>query len=176
MLRTFQNVSPKIHRSAFIHPSAELIGRVVVRKDASLWPMVVLRGDIETITIGEQANVQDSTVVHTSRGLPTVLSKGVTIGHGAILHGTRIGEYCLIGMGAILLDGCVIGKECIVGAGAVVPEHVKIPPRSLVLGVPGRVIRPLRPDELRLLHQRAKDYVGYAAQHRETSMPISDSR
>ena len=154
-----------IHSTAFIHSSSELIGRVVIKKNASIWPMVVLRGDIERITIGFEANVQDATVMHTSKGLPVVLGTGVTVGHGAIVHGARIGAYSLIGMGAILLDGCRIGAECLIGAGAVVPEHVKIPPRSLVLGIPGKVVRKLRPEELAMLHQRAKDYVRYAASH-----------
>lgn len=171
MRRRFQEAVPQVHASAYVHPSAELIGRVTLKKDASIWPLVVLRGDIERITIGEQANVQDSTVIHTSRKLPVTLGKGVTVGHAAVIHGSRVGDYCLIGMGAILLDGSVIGSECLVGAGAVVTEHVKIPPRSLVLGMPGKVIRKLRPDELRLLHQRAKDYVLYADQHRKTSFP-----
>ena len=160
---------PRIHPTAFIHDSAEIIGRVQIQKKASIWPLVVLRGDIERITIGEGANVQDSTVMHTSRGIPVILGKGVTIGHGVIVHGARIGDYSLIGMGAILLDGCVIGKECLIGAGALISEGMKIPPRSLVLGIPGRVKRPLRREELALLHKRPKDYVRYAAQHRQTS-------
>ena len=139
MRRSFADERPRIHPSAFVHPSAEVIGRVILKKNASVWPMVVLRGDIEPITIGVDANVQDATVMHTSKGLPVVLETGVTIGHGAIVHGARIGKYSLIGMGAILLDGCRIGAECLVGAGAVVPEHVRIPPRSLVLGIPGKV-------------------------------------
>ncbi len=169
MFRSFQKDKPKIHPSAFIHPSAEIIGRVVLKKNASIWPMVVLRGDIETITIGESANVQDASVMHTTRGIPVHLGKGVTVGHGAIIHGSRIGDYCLIGMGAILLDGSVIGKECLIGAGALIPEGAKIPPRSLVLGMPGRVKRKLRAEELSLLHRRAKDYVRYAAEHRAGS-------
>jgi carbonic anhydrase/acetyltransferase-like protein (isoleucine patch superfamily) len=169
MLRRFQEAFPKIHPTAFVHESAEVIGRVTLKKDASIWPMVVLRGDIERIEIGEQSNVQDSSVMHTSRGLPVVLAQGVTIGHAAVVHGSRIGAFSLIGMGAILLDGSVIGKECLIGAGAVVAEHVRIPPRSLVLGVPGRVVRKLRPDEIKMMHQRAKDYVRYAQQHREGS-------
>ncbi len=173
MFWTHENHLPRIHPSAFVHSSAELIGRVVIKKDASLWPMVVLRGDIETITIGERSNVQDSTVVHTTQGLPTRLGMGVTVGHGAVLHGTRISDFSLIGMGAILLDGSVIGKECLVGAGAVVPERMRIPPRSLVLGIPGKVVRRLRPNEIAELHKRAADYVTYAAQHRQTSQPIS---
>src|SRR4051812_29619613 len=100
MKRTFEEATPQIHPSAFVHPSAEIIGRVTLAKDASIWPKVVLRGDIERILIGVQSNVQDGTVAHTSRGLPVVLGTGVTIGHAAILHGTRIGDYSLIGMGA----------------------------------------------------------------------------
>jgi carbonic anhydrase/acetyltransferase-like protein (isoleucine patch superfamily) len=176
MLRRFQEATPRIHSSAYVHPSAEIIGRVTLQKNSSIWPMVVLRGDIERITVGEMCNVQDNTVVHTTRGLPVVLSKGVTIGHSAVIHGTRVGPYCLIGMGAILLDGSRIGPECLIGAGAVVTENARIPARSLVLGVPGKVVRRLRPDELALLHRRAKDYVRYARQHREESSPASPHR
>ena len=172
MLRSFASTRPRIHPTAYIHPSSEIIGRVQIHRKASIWPMVVLRGDIEPIVIGEMSNVQDSTVIHTSRGIPVVLGKGVTIGHGAIIHGARIGDYSLIGMGAILLDGCVIGKECLIGAGALVSEGMKIPPRSLVIGLPGRVKRPLNREELALLHRRPKDYVRYADQHRQTSQPI----
>src|SRR5882762_11792658 len=111
MQRKFQDTWPTIHPTAYVHPSAELIGRVILKKDASIWPLVVLRGDIEYITVGEQCNIQDSTVVHTSHDIPVVLGKGVTVGHAAIIHGARVGAYSLIGMGAILLDGSVIGSE-----------------------------------------------------------------
>jgi len=171
MRRRFQEAVPKIHPTAYVHPSAEVIGRVTLNKESSIWPLVVLRGDIEQITVGEQCNVQDSTVLHTSRGLPVVLGKGVTVGHAAIIHGSRVGSYSLIGMGAILLDGSVIGSECLIGAGAVVTEHARIPPRSLVLGVPGKVVRKLNREELKLLHHRPKDYVRYAHQHRTQSSP-----
>lgn len=172
MLRSFKGSSPLLHPTAFVHESAEVIGRVVVEKDVSIWPGVILRGDIEPITLGEQSNVQDGSIAHTSHGIPVVLGKGVTVGHGAILHGTRIGDYSLIGMGAILLDGSVIGEECLVAAGALVSEHVQIPPRSLVLGVPGKVVRSLKPEEIDMLHKRAQDYVRYAQEHRESSRPI----
>ncbi len=171
MLRRFQKAIPQIHPTAYVHPSAEIIGRVRLGKDASIWPQVVLRGDIELIKVGEMCNIQDATVVHTTRKIPVTLEKGVTVGHGAILHGTHIGAFSLIGMGAILLDGSVIGRECLIGAGALVSENVQVPPRSLVLGLPGKVIRKLRPEELQLLHQRAKDYVRYANQHRKESSP-----
>jgi carbonic anhydrase/acetyltransferase-like protein (isoleucine patch superfamily) len=172
MFRSFQKDCPRIHPTAFVHDSAEIIGRVIIKKQASIWPMVVLRGDIETITIGEASNVQDSTVIHTSHRIPVVLGKNVTVGHGAVIHGARIGDNCLVGMGAILLDGCVIGKECLIGAGALISEGMKIPPRSLVLGIPGRVKRSINRKELELLHKRPKDYVRYAAQHREGSHPL----
>jgi len=166
MFRSFKENSPKIHPSAFVHPSAEVIGRVSIAARASVWPMTVLRGDIEPIRIGAETNVQDGAILHTSHKIPVILGKGVTVGHGAIVHGARVGDYCLIGMGAILLDGCVIGRECLIGAGTLIPEGMKVPPRSLVLGLPGRVKRPLRRDELALLHKRPKDYVRYAHQHR----------
>jgi carbonic anhydrase/acetyltransferase-like protein (isoleucine patch superfamily) len=175
MKRTFKEANPQIHPTAFVHPSAELIGRVRIHKQASIWPMAVLRGDIEPITIGPLSNVQDGAICHTSRGLPVVLGKGVTVGHGAIVHGAKIGDFSLIGMGAILLDGAIIGKECLIGAGALVPEGIRIPPRSLVLGIPGKVIRPLRAKELRTLHTRPRDYVRYAEEHRKTSSPCLHS-
>jgi len=134
--------------------------------------MAVLRGDIEPITIGEASNVQDGCVLHTSRRIPVVLGRGVTLGHGAIIHGARVGDYSLIGMGAILLDRCVIGKECLVGAGTLIPEGMRIQPRSFVLGVPGRIRRTLRREELALLRRRSADYVRYARQHQQSSRPI----
>lgn len=173
MRRSFKQHKPQVHPTAYVHDSAELIGRVKLHRNSSIWPQVVLRGDIEPIVIGEGSNVQDATVMHTSKNIPVVLGKGVTIGHGAIVHGARIGDYSLVGMGAILLDGCVIGKECLIGAGALISENVRIPPRSLVLGVPGRVKRPLTRDELKLLHKRPKDYVRYAKDHRLHSRLIS---
>jgi carbonic anhydrase/acetyltransferase-like protein (isoleucine patch superfamily) len=172
MLRSFFRDVPRLHATGYIHDSAEIIGRVTIKKNASIWPMVVLRGDIEPITIGEDSNVQDAVVMHTARGVPVVLGKGVTVGHSAVVHGAKVGDYCLIGMGAILLDGCVIGKECLIGAGALVPEGMKVPPRSLVVGVPGRVKRPITAKERRLLHERAKNYIRYAQEHSRGSRPL----
>jgi carbonic anhydrase/acetyltransferase-like protein (isoleucine patch superfamily) len=172
MLRRFKEAEPLIHPAAYVHDSAEIIGRVTIKKNANIWPLVVMRGDIERITIGEDANVQDGTMVHTDYGKPVVLGRGVTVGHAAIIHGAHVGDFSLIGMGAILLDGSVIGKECLVGAGALVPQGVHIPPRSLVLGLPGRVVRKLTPQEVRKLHSNAKDYVAFAAEHLKTSYPV----
>jgi carbonic anhydrase/acetyltransferase-like protein (isoleucine patch superfamily) len=170
--RRFQESSPRIHPSAFVHESTEVIGRVIIRHKASIWPLVVLRGDIEPIIIGPETNIQDSAILHTSHGIPVVLGKGVTVGHGAIIHGARVGDYSLIGMGAILLDGCVVGPECLIGAGALISEGMKIPARSLVLGIPGRIKRSLRREELALLHKRPKDYVQYARAHVRFSRPV----
>jgi carbonic anhydrase/acetyltransferase-like protein (isoleucine patch superfamily) len=175
MIATFKRSKPRIHQTAFVHSSAQLIGRVVIARDASIWPTVVLRGDIEPIVIGPQSNVQDGSICHTSLKLPVVVGRGVTVGHGAIVHGARVGDYCLIGMGAILLDGCVFGRECLVGAGTLVREGMRVPARSVVLGVPGRVVRKVTPAEIRLFHRRAQDYLRYARDHESHSRPVEIS-
>ncbi len=166
MLRPSGKNLPRIHRTAYIDPSASVIGRAYIRKDASVWPGAVLRGDIEPITLGEGCNVQDGAILHTSWRLPVRLGTGVTVGHAAIVHGARVGDFSLIGMGAVLLDGCVIGRECIVGAGALVPEGERVPPRSLVVGLPAKVIRRLTGREIAFLHRRAHEYVLLAKRHR----------
>jgi len=124
-----------------IHPTAVIIGNVVLGDRVSVWPLVVIRGDNDQITIGDDSNVQDGTVIHADPGLPTTIGKRVAIGHRAIVHGSTIEDNCLIGMGAILLNGVHVGTGSIVGAGAVCREGMRIPPNSLVLGVPGRITR-----------------------------------
>lgn len=125
----------------FIHPTAVVLGNVIFGDRVSVWPTVVIRGDNDRITIGDDCNVQDGTVIHADPGLPTTIGKRVAIGHRAIVHGSVIEDDCLIGMGAILLNGVHVGTGSIVGAGAVCREGMKIPPNSLVLGIPGRVTR-----------------------------------
>jgi carbonic anhydrase/acetyltransferase-like protein (isoleucine patch superfamily) len=171
MLRSFSGSVPKVHASAFVHDSAELIGRVVVGRDASVWPGCVLRGDIDRIVVGERANVQDLTVIHTREGRPTVIGRGVTVGHRVILHGCRIGERALIGMGAIVMEA-TIGARTLIGAGALIPAGMKIPPGVLVLGAPGKVVRRLRPDELRMLVDSERDYVARGKSHASGSRPV----
>ena len=168
MIRTFEKKSPKIHASAFVHDAAEVIGGVTIGKDASVWPMAVLRGDVDDITLGEASNLQDNCVVHCREGLPAVIGKGVTVGHGAVVHGARIGDLCLIGMGAIVMEA-TLGAECIVGAGAMIPKGMKVPPRSLVLGMPAKVARKLTRDELAKLRRSRDSYVQLARRHRTTS-------
>jgi carbonic anhydrase/acetyltransferase-like protein (isoleucine patch superfamily) len=125
----------------FLHPTAVVLGNVVLGDRVSVWPTVVIRGDNDRITIGDDTNVQDGTVVHADPGIPTTIGKRVAIGHRAIVHGSVIEDDCLIGMGAILLNGVHVGTGSIVGAGAVCREGMDIPPNSLVLGIPGRIVR-----------------------------------
>lgn len=148
-----------IDPSAFIARNAEVIGDVHIGPEASVWFGCVIRGDVEEIRIGPRVNVQDLTMVHADAGFPTVIAEEVTIGHRCILHGCRIGRRALIGMGAIVMNGAVIGEEAIVGAGALIPEGKVIPPRSLVLGAPGRVKRDITEAELAGLAHSAEHYV-----------------
>lgn len=168
MIRTFEGRAPKIHPTAFVHDAAEVIGGVTIGKNASVWPMAVMRGDVDDITLGEGSNLQDNCVVHCREGLPAVIGRGVTVGHAAVVHGARVGDLCLIGMGATVMEA-VIGRECIVGANAMIPKGMRIPPRSLVLGIPGKAVRKLTPEELRMLKGSRDSYVRLAARHRATS-------
>lgn len=127
----------------WVAPNAALIGRVVLKRDASVWFSAVLRGDNEVITVGERSNVQDGCVLHTDMGFPLEIGRGCTIGHKAILHGCTIGDNTLVGMGATVLNGARIGRNCIIGANALIAEGKEIPDNSLVVGMPGRVVRQL---------------------------------
>ena len=171
MIRSFDGDRPKLHPTAFVHDSAELIGRVTLDEGSSVWPGCVLRGDIDRIVIGAGSNVQDLTVIHTRDGHPTIVGKGVTVGHRAILHGARVGDRCLIGMGAILMES-VIGAECLIGAGALITAGMKIPPRSLVLGAPAKVVRKLKPAEIRMLKGSERSYRALARRHALTERAV----
>ena len=133
--------APELSPDTWVAPSADLMGRVRLLSGASVWFGAVLRGDNEWITVGEGSNVQDGCVLHTDLGAPLTIGRNCTIGHRAILHGCTIGEQSLIGMGAIVLNHAVVGSRCLIGAGALVPEGKVIPDGSLVLGMPGKVIR-----------------------------------
>ncbi len=171
MIRSFDGARPKLHPTAFVHDSAELIGKVALAEGASVWPGCVLRGDIDAISIGAGSNVQDLTVIHTRAGHPTIVGKGVTVGHRAILHGCRIGDLTLVGMGAVVMEASV-GPRCLIGAGALVTAGMKIPAGSLVLGAPAKVARKLRPEELRMLAASARSYRALARRHAETERAI----
>lgn len=158
---------PKIHETAFVDESASVIGDVVLEENTSVWPSAVLRGDIEQIYIGCCSNVQDNVSIHTSHGLPTRVGKYVTIGHNAVVHGATIDDYTIIGMGAIILDGAKIGKHVIIGAGALVPPGKEIPDYSLVVGVPGKVVRQLSEEEIEWTKKNAEIYMELAKLHLE---------
>jgi gamma-carbonic anhydrase len=162
MLRPFRGVLPRVHPTAFIDDSAQVIGDVEIGEESSVWMAVVIRGDVHRIRIGRRSNVQDGTVVHVmNRTHPTTVGDNVTVGHAALLHGCTIDDRCLIGMGAILLNGAHIGTGSIVAAGTLVVEEMKVPPRSLVMGSPGKVKRPLTDAEVENIQAYADRYVGY---------------
>ena len=133
----------RIHETAWVAPSADLMGDVTLEADASVWYHCVLRGDIGAITVGPRSNIQDLTMVHVDEGVPCTIGSDVGVGHRCILHGCTVEDECLIGMGSILLNGVRIGTGSVVAAGAVIPEGMLVPPRSLVMGVPGRIVRPV---------------------------------
>lgn len=143
----------------WIAPNASVIGNVILHRNASVWFGAVLRGDNEPITIGEDSNVQDGAVMHTDMGSPLTLGRGVTIGHQAMLHGCEVGDYSLIGIGAVVLNGVKIGRNCIIGANALLTEGKVIPDNSLVMGQPGKVVRERDPDHIAVLKMSADHYV-----------------
>lgn len=157
----------KVHPSVFIAHSALIVGDVTIGRDSSVWFNTVIRADTTPITIGQRCNLQEGVIVHADPGYPTIIGDDVTVGHGAIVHGARVGDGCLIGIRAVLLNGASIGADSIVAAGAVVTEEKVIPPRSVVLGVPAHVVRELSPDEVASNRSRAAEYVGKARAFRD---------
>ena len=150
----------------FIAPNASLIGRVVLEDQASVWFNVVIRGDNDPIVIGARSNVQDGSILHTDDGVPLTLGEDVSVGHAVVLHGCTIGNGSLVGIKAVVLNHAVIGRDCLIGAGALVPEGRTIPDRSLVLGVPGKVVRTLSDEEVRGLRDIAHHYVENSKRYR----------
>jgi carbonic anhydrase/acetyltransferase-like protein (isoleucine patch superfamily) len=162
MLRPHRGRLPRVHSSAFIDHSAQVIGDVEIGEESSVWMAVVIRGDVNHIRIGNRSNVQDGTIVHVMKNThPTIIGDDVTIGHAAVIHGCTIEKQCLIGMGAILLNGCRIGTGSIVAAGTLVPEGMEIPPHSLVMGSPAKVKRALGDESLAEIQMYADRYVQY---------------
>ena len=159
-------MSPRTHPTAFVDDSAQVIGDVDIGEESSVWMNVVMRGDVNAIRVGRRTNVQDGTIVHVMSGThPTTIGDNVTIGHGAIVHGCTIENQCLIGMGAILLNGAHIGTGSIVAAGTLVVEHMKVPPKSLVMGSPVKVKRLLTHAEIADIQTYADRYVGYRLEY-----------
>ena len=159
-LYALDGVAPQIDDDVtWIAPYAVLAGQVALGANVGIWFGVVARGDNESITIGAGSNIQEHVVLHTDMGFPLTIGEGCTIGHKAILHGCTIGDHTLVGMGATVLNGAVVGANCLIGAGALVTEGKNIPPGSLVIGAPGKVVRQLEPTEIERLHKSAQGYV-----------------
>jgi carbonic anhydrase/acetyltransferase-like protein (isoleucine patch superfamily) len=161
VLRPYRGIAPRVHASSFIDQSAQVIGDVEIGEESSVWMCAVLRGDVNGIRVGKRSNIQDGTVVHVMRGQGAAIGDSVTIGHGAIVHGCTIEDQCLIGMGAILLNGAHVGTGSIVAAGTLLVEGMKVPPRSLVMGSPGKVKRLLTAAEVTDIQAYADRYAEY---------------
>lgn len=159
-------IRPTIDPAAFVHERAVVLGDVTLGPRVSVWPTAVLRGDSAPIVVGAESNVQDGTIVHADEGLPAIIGARVAIGHRAIVHGCTIEDDCLIAMGAIILNGAHIGSGSLIGAGAVVTEGMRVPPNSLVLGVPGRVVRETSPEMRERMAATVNAYLGLQAEHR----------
>jgi len=169
-----------VDKTAWVAPGAALVGDVTIGREASVWFQATLRGDLAPVEVGEESNVQDHCVLHVERDGPVRLGARVTLGHGAIVHGAVVEDEVLVAMRAVVLSGCRIGRRSIIGAGAVVPEGTSVPEGSLVLGIPARVVRPLRPDEVERVLSNARSYVRLAAAYRRGTIvvpaPATDAR
>jgi carbonic anhydrase/acetyltransferase-like protein (isoleucine patch superfamily) len=162
IVRAYEGKKPRFGQRVFVAENATLIGEVEIGDDASIWYGVVLRGDINHIRIGARSNIQDNSVLHVEYETgPAIVGDEVTVGHSATVHGCTIGRGSLIGIGATVLSHAKVGEYALIGAGALVPEGMEVPPRTLVLGVPGRVKRDLTKEELDRLEQSWKHYVDY---------------
>jgi len=167
MLYRIGDRSPTIHASAYVAPSAQLIGSVVMLEDSSVWFNVVVRGDNDTMTIGPGTNVQDQSMLHTDHGIPLTLGRGCTVGHKVMLHGCEIGDYSLIGMNAVVLNRARIGNYCMIGANALITEGKEIPDGSVVMGSPGKIVRQVTDTERRVLEASGAHYVENARRFRQ---------
>ena len=171
MIAAYDGHAPQLHPTTFVVNSATVVGDVVIGPESSVWFGAVVRGDLEPIRIGARTNIQDNATLHVAGGrFGTTLGDGVTVGHNAVVHGCVVDDGSLIGMGAIVLDGAVIGAESLVGAGALVTPGMRVRPRSLVIGSPARVLRPLTDEELERIRSAAANYVGYARRYRDAGV------
>jgi gamma-carbonic anhydrase len=168
MIRSFRGTHPRIHPTAYVEESAQVVGDVIIGAESSVWFNAVIRGDVHFIRIGDRTNVQDGTVIHVSNGThETILEDEVTIGHNVTLHGCHVERGCLIGIGSIVMDGVRVGEKSLVAAGSLLSPGTQIPPHSLVMGAPGRVKRPLTIEEVAGLDQFWKNYVELIRRYRE---------
>ncbi|WP_066305028.1 gamma carbonic anhydrase family protein [Bacillus sp. FJAT-29814] len=163
----YNGKSPEIHDSVFVAPGAYLIGDVQIGKDSTVWFNAVLRADDGPIIVGERCSIQDNSTIHLYEGFPVIIGDDVTVGHNVILHGCKIGNRSIVGMGSTLLDNVEVGEECIIGANTLLAGGIKIPPRSLVLGSPGKVVRELTEKDLQMLQMSSTHYVQKGKDFRE---------
>lgn len=154
----FKGIHPQISDAVFLADGAKIIGDVAINDGASIWYNSVLRGDVNVVRVGAYTNIQDNCTLHVADNNPCIVGNHVTVGHGVILHGCTVADNCLIGMGAIILNGAEVGENSIIGAGSLITENKKIPPQSLVVGAPGKVIRTLSAEEVQLISQSAQHY------------------
>ncbi|MCI1945061.1 gamma carbonic anhydrase family protein [Clostridium luticellarii] len=167
MIRKFENYVPEVDKSCFVADNAEIIGKVKIHEDASIWFGAVLRGDVNYIYVGKGSNVQDNCTLHTSEGMnPVEIGEYVTVGHNAIIHGGKVGKYSLIGMGSIILDNAEIGEQTIIGAGSLVTKNKKIPSGVMCMGSPARVVRKLTEEEKEFLKKSAERYIKKAGSYK----------
>ena len=168
MILPYKGILPKLHETVYVEESAQVIGDVEAGAYSSFWFNAVVRGDVNYIRIGARTNIQDNSTLHvTKETFPLILGDDITVGHSVVLHGCVIEDRCLMGMGSIVLDGAFIGADSIIAAGALVTEGMKVPPCSLVMGLPGRVVRTLTPDEAVRNLRSATNYVGYAKDYKD---------
>lgn len=165
MIMKFKQHSPAIHHHSYLFPACQLIGSVHVAEYASIWPNAVLRADLAEIYIGQYSNIQDQSTLHVEKDYPCTIGDFVTVGHQAIIHAATVKNNVLIGMGAILLNRCIIHENCIIGAGSIVTEGKEIEADSLVLGIPGKVVRKLSNEEILSIEQSARRYQELAEQY-----------
>jgi carbonic anhydrase/acetyltransferase-like protein (isoleucine patch superfamily) len=162
----YKNFSPELREDVFIAPGAYVVGQVVICARTSIWFGAVVRGDMESILIGEESNIQDNVTVHVDYDFPTVVGDRVTVGHNAILHGCTVEDGCLIGMGSVLLNGSVIGRDSLIAAGSLITQGTIIPPRSLVIGSPGKVVRTLSEEQIPVKGAMYRNYMTLASDYR----------
>ena len=162
----FEGILPKLGKMVYVAEGAWVIGKVVLGDRVSIWPCAVLRGDEDWISIGEDSNVQDGAVMHADSGYPVKVGKRVTVGHGAVVHGATVGDDVLVGMGAVILTGATIGNASVVAAGALVTEGTTVPPGSVVMGIPAKVVRPVKGGDLERITESYKAYLKLAGSYR----------
>lgn len=167
MIYCYNGKMPKVDDTVFIAPGAHIIGDVTIGKESTIWFNAVLRGDEAPIAIGERCSIQDNSTCHLYEGSPLVVEDEVTVGHNVILHGCTIRKRSIIGMGSTILDGAEIGEECIIGANTLIPSGKKIPPRSLVMGSPGKVVREITEKDLALIQLSIDTYVQKGKEYRQ---------